>query len=387
MQIHHLGNIALMGYGSVLPDNSSIKKNKNCFTKDFRETSTVLRFCSKDSVILDYHSEMTVLILYPENAPVQTFYLDRCIVLNPGVLFSVAPMEEACTVDFFLTQDHFLTPLDIVRYEPLSDCTPLLIFNRIYTFFYQESSGNFRFRGECHNTYELVYVDRGCLCNTINGSAYQLKQQNLLLIDRKSLHIQSSDRPVSFLTLSFSLKNDLPPWILNRIFPCSPRIMTIIEQMLFEREAHSLYGYDNIEALLRLLLVQLIRFAVPASTPIRDTLSSLPATSCTEHKIADSAVQIISKRIHEKITLKQIAGAVHISESYLHHIFIRHIGLPPGKYITKVRLEECKMLLRQGELSIGDVSKTMGFSSPQLFSKQFRRQFGITPSEYVRSLR
>ena len=46
-----------------------------------------------------------------------------------------------------------------------------------------------------------------------------------------------------------------------------------------------------------------------------------------------------------------------------------------------------KTLLREGEYSMGGIARRMGFSSAQHFSKQFRRYFGITPTEYVKSLR
>lgn len=101
----------------------------------------------------------------------------------------------------------------------------------------------------------------------------------------------------------------------------------------------------------------------------------------------DTAVQIISQRIRKKMTLEELASSVHVSVSYLYRIFNSYIGMPPGKYIARIRLEECKTLLREGELSMGDIAKTMGFSSAQHFSKQFRRYFGITPTEYVKSLR
>ena len=61
--------------------------------------------------------------------------------------------------------------------------------------------------------------------------------------------------------------------------------------------------------------------------------------------------------------------------------------MPPGKYIIRIRLEECKTLLREGELPMGEIAEKMGFSSAQHFSKQFRSCFGISPSQYVRSLR
>ena len=89
----------------------------------------------------------------------------------------------------------------------------------------------------------------------------------------------------------------------------------------------------------------------------------------------------------EKITLQQLADAAHISTTYLHRIFRTQLGMTPGNYLAKIRIEESKLLLRDGTLSMGEISLRMGFSSQQHFSRQFRTVAGMTPSEYVRTLR
>ena len=61
--------------------------------------------------------------------------------------------------------------------------------------------------------------------------------------------------------------------------------------------------------------------------------------------------------------------------------------MTPGAYLAKVRMEESKLLLREGTLSMGEIAKQLGFSSQQQFSRQFHAVTGMTPSEYVRTLR
>ena len=73
--------------------------------------------------------------------------------------------------------------------------------------------------------------------------------------------------------------------------------------------------------------------------------------------------------------------------SYLYKLFDEHLKIPPGQYITKIRLEESKVLLRGGKITIGEIAKKCGFSSIQQYSRRFRQTFGISPSEYIKSLR
>ena len=63
------------------------------------------------------------------------------------------------------------------------------------------------------------------------------------------------------------------------------------------------------------------------------------------------------------------------------------MGQSFSDYVIQFRIEESKLLLRGGALSMGEIAKKLSFSSQQHFSRQFRTVTGMTPSEYVRSLR
>ena len=101
----------------------------------------------------------------------------------------------------------------------------------------------------------------------------------------------------------------------------------------------------------------------------------------------NDALQIITHRCHNPLSLKELAASVHVSVPYICRLFQTHLGMPPGEYINKIRLEECKFLLCQGELSMGEIAVHMNFSSPQQFSRQFRHYCGMTPSEYAKAHR
>ena len=137
-------------------------------------------------------------------------------------------------------------------------------------------------------------------------------------------------------------------------------------------------------SLLRLFLVELLR-----SIPNHSAASAAhyPATSHTERAIVDQLVQIVSSTSGKPLSLSSLAASAHISVTYMHRLFQTHLGMSPGKYIQKIQIEECKLLLRSGTLSMGEIAKQLGFSSQQHFSRQFRSVTGMTPSEYTRSMR
>lgn len=388
MQTQNLSSVSLRGYGNVVPDAAERKNALSRQTILVESSAPVGCYETDAPWILEYESGMPLLVLYSGADPqqAQTFYLDRTVCLHPGVRFSIIPLRDRCAVNLYRPGDAPAAPVETIGVSLLHTCLPQIECEELYTFFYQESAHDFYFHGERHEPYEMVYVDKGSLHNVVNGQDCLLAQQELMFIGSNDWHIQYADHSVSFLTLSFSMKTAVPSCLINRRLPLNAAMLELVGQMLRERSAQHPYSYDYLESLLRILLIELAR-AAQADEQARPAKPSLPSTACAENQIVDAALQIISQRIREKLSLEELADAVHVSVSYLHRVFNSHLGMPPGKYIARIRLEECKALLREGKLSMGDLAKTMGFSSAQHFSKQFRQCLGITPTEYVKSLR
>ena len=78
-----------------------------------------------------------------------------------------------------------------------------------------------------------------------------------------------------------------------------------------------------------------------------------------------------------------LAARCRISEGYLRKLFLRQYGTTPKQFILDVRTEKAKQLLREGAHKILSVSERCGFASPYHFCRAFKKQTGITPTEYM----
>lgn len=345
----------------------------------FDQDDFVVRYYSDQPVVLDYHDGTSTLVIYLDDQT-QIYYLDRIVRLQPNVLFSIVPISKESHVWFFVQKDGCLIKKDQVPPESLKQTSPSLEFERLYAFFCQKTCDDLYFRGERHDPYELVYVSQGCLHTVIDGQDVILHQKECLIIGRNQWHIQFSDGPVSFLTVSFDLRSPYLDSSTDQVFTINQDLLTIFKKMVDELEQTS-FSNDYIESLLKILLIELIR----QSKDLKKA-AKLLSTNFTENEIFNQALQQISKRITEKIDLQDLANSIHISVPYLYVLFDRHLGMPPGKYIMKIRIEESKLLLREGKLTIGEIGRHMGFSSIQHFSKQFKSICGVSPSQYVKGL-
>lgn len=377
MQIRHLSHKELELYGKILPQCPSADSKLQKISLHLPHGQLQAQYEAQQQVVLDYVSGMSVLVIFDEDAT-NAFYLDRVVALRPGVRFALLPMEDTCCVDLLVTASP--ETVGFVSADILQDAPKGLQFERIYTSLYQQCRNNFYFRGEKHKPYELVYVDQGELHNLTAGQDILLDQQSFMIIDSNDWHTQYSDFPVSFLTLSFWAADPELHLITGKRFAATRQLAKLFQKMLSQEEGDP-YAGEYIQSLLKILLLELLRKANAGSAP--STLTALRP----ENQIVDRAIQLISENLHAKLTLEQLAGMVHVSVPYLYKLFELHLGTSPGKYIAKIRIEESKMLLREGRLTMGQIAEAMGYSSPQQFSRQFHSVCGITPTQYLRSLR
>ncbi len=72
----------------------------------------------------------------------------------------------------------------------------------------------------------------------------------------------------------------------------------------------------------------------------------------------------------------------HISEAGLYRYFISLYGISPKQYILKLRLNVAIELLLQGNKSVQEIATETGFEDAKYFSRIFKKQFGVPPSQY-----
>jgi AraC family L-rhamnose operon transcriptional activator RhaR/AraC family L-rhamnose operon regulatory protein RhaS len=98
-----------------------------------------------------------------------------------------------------------------------------------------------------------------------------------------------------------------------------------------------------------------------------------------------NVVAHIQQHFREPLRMRELARLAHFSQSQFQRIFKRTYNATPQKFVQQVRLHEAGEMLKDPNRDITDIAFETGFSSSSLFSTQFKRQFGRTPSEYRRA--
>ena len=382
--IRNLNPIAFQGFGSVLSERAqSAKKVEKDGTnlKKLIQGETAI-YHAKSPVWMDFGSGMCVLSVSKDGTNFQHFCLDKPVCINAGIYYTLYPFQEEAEA-YVLCEE----PSEEVGKYQVENLSPdhRLHTRRIYTFFYQEKEQGFLFSGEAHPMLELTYVDQGVLHSVVDGQDTLLKQGDMVIYGPNQWHMQYADIGVAprFVTITFETGGgDLTP-LMNRKLAPPQRIVELLQKMLQELERMDEFSQEIIVSHLDTLLLLLLRENISPSVGKLQGSNSVHS----ENEIIRQAQQFISSHIREKLSVPAVARQVDVSPSYLTALFHKNLQISPGEYIRRIKLQESKQMIRENNLNFTEIAAALQYSTVHHFSRQFKEKFGITPTEYAKSVR
>lgn len=135
-----------------------------------------------------------------------------------------------------------------------------------------------------------------------------------------------------------------------------------IRQIILRDSTESLCEYN------RAYILSMEKFILQASPYVSDTVQSIQ--------------YYIQEHYPEDISLQTLANQFFLHPNYLSQLFAEKTGQNFIDYLTQIRIEKAKGLLRGTDLRVYDISQMVGYESPKYFSKVFKELSGCTPKEY-----
>jgi YesN/AraC family two-component response regulator len=125
-----------------------------------------------------------------------------------------------------------------------------------------------------------------------------------------------------------------------------------------------------------------------------ETLAHIEQTLARHKRLGSETQRLVRKvmaHIHENFSLsinrQKLAHFAGVSERHLNRCFLQETGMTPLTYLNRYRIQQAKILLEQGQLTITEVMGRMGFSESSYFTRIFRREVGVSPSAYKKGER
>ncbi|CAL9611432.1 HTH-type transcriptional activator RhaS [Streptomyces sp. enrichment culture] len=98
-----------------------------------------------------------------------------------------------------------------------------------------------------------------------------------------------------------------------------------------------------------------------------------------------AAVAFLHERLADPVTLADLADEVHLSVYHLVRVFKKATGQTPHRFLTGLRVEAAKRLLRETDLTLDQIAPRCGFTGSGALSAAFLRHTGTRPSAYRNS--
>ena len=129
--------------------------------------------------------------------------------------------------------------------------------------------------------------------------------------------------------------------------------------------------YD--EQMFKILLCGLLTFRAKKVTK---------ETVYNETMITDKIIEYMEKNFEEDITLESLSKQFFISKYEISRVFSKNVGISFVEYLTRIRIENSKKLLKNTSLSITMISELTGFHSSSNFARVFKKITGVSPMSY-----
>lgn len=101
-----------------------------------------------------------------------------------------------------------------------------------------------------------------------------------------------------------------------------------------------------------------------------------------EHAAVRRITEWLDARSEQNVSVHSLADVAGLSPYYLVPVFHKHVGMPPHKYQTMVRVHRARKLLRSGA-AISEVAYRTGFCDQSHLNRCFKRTLGVTPGKYA----
>lgn len=102
-------------------------------------------------------------------------------------------------------------------------------------------------------------------------------------------------------------------------------------------------------------------------------------TLVLQTQAVERVIQAMHTHIQEPLTLDDLAAVAYLSPFHFHRVFRRLIGIPPGEFLSALRLQTARCLLLTTQMSVTDICFSVGYTSTGSFTSRFTQLVGLSP--------
>lgn len=222
----------------------------------------------------------------------------------------------------------------------------------------------------CRRSHGFIIKIKGCTEYQFQNTTWKLSEGQILFVPKDSSYSIRQITPGYSYVVNFHVPQASAQSMSRLSFPKSLDIVPYTEKMYRCWQKGNMYGALS-------CLYGLLEKTIPET----DSYSSP-----REQKILKPVLAYLETHLTDpELTMDTLPALCGVSDSYLRRIFKKRYGITPSEYVTKERLNlACKQLISNENCSISQIAFAAGYRDALYFSRLFKKQMGVTPSDYRR---
>lgn len=269
--------------------------------------------------------------------------------------------------------------------------------------YYFEHGKEFYHAPEQHNSWEIVYVDKGEIVAVTDGIGQALKEGEAIFHEPNDVHCHISNQKDAnnMFVVSFITKSPAMDFFRKKVFTLDENSKKLLSMFLSEaknasgeiqgdyKSRHRLDFSDELFGSTQLMAAYLEEFLIKLIRSGNDTYDRISPSEEALRMGKNSTVRLMEdhliRNIYSDLTLNDLCEQFFMGKSRLSQMFKENTGKSPMHYLAELRIEEAKRLLRE-EATIGEIAEKLRYSSIQSFTRAFKNATGFSPTSYKRSI-
>lgn len=278
-----------------------------------------------------------------------------------------------------------------------------LSIKKIISIHYYEYMSDFVFDGESHNFWEFLCVDKGEVEITADREHLTLKRGEIIFHKPNEFHAVAANGviPPNLVVISFDCGDPCMHFFEGKILSIGESERALIAQIISEARDTFSNRLDNpyleeltlredppfgceqmIKLHLEQLLIQLYRNYSSEHKKRLET-SDVADTS----RIYKELIAYFENHIRSQLTVEEICKDNLIGSSQLKRIFREQNDSGVIECFIHMKIDTAKQLIRSRQMNFTQIADYLGYTSVHYFSRQFKKETGMTPSEYTASIK
>ena len=271
------------------------------------------------------------------------------------------------------------------------DINDSLKITELLAFFELITKGGYNCAGENCDFWECVFLKKGELCLALNERVYYLQEGDIIFHQPSSFHKYHTERhqKAELFIFTFNFEGNYTEFFKDSVFTLNKyqtkNIMSLIE---FLREKMPMFTNekDRTSEMLKfcknkLHFSILTNYITLLLLSIYDAPDITMETISEKAKIFKQAVNFMTNNLDSNVTISTLAKKCCTNTTALKKIFLEYADCSIHKYFLTLKINKAISLMADN-IPICEISNSLGFSSQAYFCSAFKREMGLSPSDY-----